>query len=88
MITAFSSVDILALDNAIFRALVPTGSLSPGLFKMTGTGANADRNDRVIYDRRSGMVYYATNGSANGGRFAIVDLENRPTLTAADFLVI
>jgi Ca2+-binding RTX toxin-like protein len=88
VITAFSSVDVLALDNAVFRALGAAGNLAPGMFKMIGTGANADSNDRIIYDKRNGVVYYDTNGSGEGGRFAIVELDNRPTVTASDFLVI
>jgi Ca2+-binding RTX toxin-like protein len=88
VITAFSGVDVLALDNAVFRALGATGNLAPSMFKMIGTGANADSNDRIIYDKRNGVVYYDTNGSGEGGRFAIVELDNRPTVTAADFLVI
>jgi Ca2+-binding RTX toxin-like protein len=88
VITAFSSVDILLLDNAIFRALGAVGTLAPGLFKMIGTGASADANDRLIYDKRTGVLYYDTNGSADGGRFAIADFDNRPTLTAGDIHII
>ncbi len=87
-ITAFASVDVILLDNAVFRALGPAGNLTPGLFKMIGTGLNADANDRVIYDKRTGTLYYDTNGSADGGRFAIADLDNRPILTAGDIHII
>jgi Ca2+-binding RTX toxin-like protein len=87
-ITAFASVDVILLDNAVFRALGAVGTLAPGLFKMIGTGANADANDRVIYDKRTGVLYYDTNGSADGGRFAIADLDNRPILTAGDIHII
>jgi Ca2+-binding RTX toxin-like protein len=87
-ITAFASVDLIVLDKATFRALGAAGTLSPGLFKMIGTGASADANDRIIYDKRTGVLFYDTNGSADGGRFAIVELDNRPVLTAGDIHII
>ena len=87
-ITAFASDDLILLDNAVFRALGAAGHLNPTSFKMIGTGANADANDRLIYDKRTGTLYYDTNGSADGGRFAIADLDNRPILTAGDIHII
>lgn len=87
-ITSFATDDVIALDNAVFRALGAAGTLNASLFKMIGTGASADAGDRLIYDKRNGVVYYDTNGSGDGGRLAIVDLDNRPTLTAGDFLIV
>jgi Ca2+-binding RTX toxin-like protein len=87
-ITFFDSTDLILLDNAIFRALGAPGALNAAMFKMIGTGGVVDTNDRVIYDRNTGVLYYDTNGSGTGGRFTIAEIDNRPFLTAADFLVV
>ncbi len=81
-------VDELALDNAIFRALGAAGNLAAYKFKVIGNGANADANDRVIYDVRNDTLWYDTNGSGAGGRMAIAVFENNPVLSVGDFLVV
>jgi Ca2+-binding RTX toxin-like protein len=87
-ITFFDSTDMIVLDNAIFVALGAAGALSATMFKMIGAGGVVDADDRVIYDRGTGVLSYDANGSGAGGRIAIADIDNRPIMTAADFLVI
>ncbi len=81
-------VDTIALDNAVFRALGAAGDLASSQFKVIGTGANADSNDRIIYDVRSDTLFYDTNGSAAGGRTAIARFENNPVLAVDDFIIV
>ncbi len=81
-------VDEIALDNAIFRALGAAGDLAAFKFKVIGTGANADANDRIIYDVRNDTLWYDTNGSGAGGRTAIATFENNPVLSVGDFLIV
>ncbi len=87
-ITYFDSTDLIVLDNAIFRALAAPGALAAAMFKMIGAGGVVDADDRVIYDRTTGLLSYDANGSGTGGRIAIADIDNRPAIAAADFLII
>ncbi len=77
----FSRVDIIQLDDAAFGALgaaVTVGELRFGI-------AAEDGNDRLIYDRATGRLWYDADGSAAGAKvlFAVIDTNIR--LTFADF---
>ncbi|MGL4320355.1 MAG: calcium-binding protein [Paracoccaceae bacterium] len=87
-VTVFDRFDLIVLDNAIFRALGATGTLSTAMFKMVGTGGVVDADDRLIYNNTTGLLSYDANGSGAGGRIAFADIDNRPVITAADFLII
>lgn len=80
--------DQIWLDNAIFTTLTATGLLASTAFVSNWSGLAADANDRVIYERDSGMLYYDSNGSGAGGRVAIAHLDAWLNLTAVDFTVI
>jgi Ca2+-binding RTX toxin-like protein len=84
-ITGFSTIDIINLDDALFRGLSKTGVLD-SQFKVLGTGA-VDSNDRILYDQATGTLFYDSNGSASGGRTAFAIIDSRPTLSADDFLI-
>jgi serralysin len=47
-----------------------------------------DADDRIVYNRASGAVYYDSNGDAAGGSTLIALITNKPLLTSADFVVI
>jgi serralysin len=84
-----SSDDTLKLDDKIFTAL-DTGELDSDAFKDIGkSGAKVDKDDRVIYDRKSGEVFYDQDGSAkNYDAIKFAELENKAALSASDFLVV
>jgi serralysin len=87
-ITDFTSNDTIAIDNGVFPALgTQTRFLSASEFKVIGNGGTVDANDRIIYDVRNGVLSYDFNGSAAGGRIALADLVDTPTLTAADIYI-
>jgi Ca2+-binding RTX toxin-like protein len=79
------SNDQLQLDNAIFTKLGATGALPAGYFR---TGAATDADDYIVYDHSTGALYYDSNGAAAGGAILFATLTSKPSLTAADFLVI
>jgi Ca2+-binding RTX toxin-like protein len=78
--------DTIQLDNAVFKALGGTGPMKPGFFHASKTAHDAD--DRIVYDRTTGVLFYDSNGSLPGGVTHFATLTNKPALTAADFVVI
>jgi Ca2+-binding RTX toxin-like protein len=82
--------DTIQLENAIFTGLgLVTGGLAAAAFRSAAGATSAgDATDRIIYDSRAGNLYYDTDGAGGMAaiRFAVV--ENKPAITAADFLII
>jgi Ca2+-binding RTX toxin-like protein len=90
-ITDFANVvginnDFFQLDNLAFAALGMPGAMNAALF-FAGAAAH-DADDRIVYNQASGALLYDNNGDAAGGIFQIAVLTTKPTLTAADFVVI
>lgn len=79
--------DTIQLDDAIFKvgALTSTKTISTAAFYI-GVAAH-DSNDRIIYDKTSGALYYDSNGNAAGGQFQFATLSANLALTIADFVV-
>jgi VCBS repeat-containing protein len=83
------NVDLIALDDAIFKAIGL--SLSAGEFYAKAGATRAhDANDRVIYDKSTGRLYYDTDGNKSGGAAAVhfATLSTKPVIDAGDFLVV
>jgi Ca2+-binding RTX toxin-like protein len=85
-ITDFNAADTIVLDHRVFAHLAK-GPLDPAQFKLLNSGP-ADADDRILYDRTTGTLWYDANGSRPGGRMVIAELDGTPALTAADFLII
>lgn len=84
----FAREDMIAIDNDLYPALGgTTGYLAAWAFKVVGEGASVDQNDRIIYNKLTGVLSYDWNGSASGGRVALADLTGNPTLTAGDIYI-
>jgi serralysin len=89
-ITDFSVADdTIWLKKAIFTGLGAVGTLTANQFKTIGggTGGVVDADDRVIYDRGTGFLYYDANGSTAGGAAKIAELQTGLIMTNADFYV-
>jgi serralysin len=84
----FQSNDIVVLDNADFPSLGAAGWLPDYMFKAVGTGASVDINDRLIYNKLSGVLTYDFNGSQSGGRIVLADFSGQPNVTADDIYII
>lgn len=80
------AADIIHLENAVFTALVGTGTLSVAQFHI-GSSA-ADASDRIIYNPSTGTVTYDANGSASGGAQQFALLTAGLALTRADFFIV
>jgi Ca2+-binding RTX toxin-like protein len=78
--------DTIRLENAIFKSLKYTGTLSSSHF-IIGSGAK-DSNDFIGYNKSTGDVWYDYNGSAAGGRTVFANIGANETVTNADFYIV
>jgi Ca2+-binding RTX toxin-like protein len=78
------------LDNAIFTKL-GRGSEAGVRFKsdmfVEGTRAK-DREDRIVYDKKTGALYYDQDGTGSKAQVKIATLTNKTALKYHDFFVI
>lgn len=88
-ITDFNAAaDTIRLDKTIFTKLTTLGALATSSFRASTTGLAADANDYILYNTISGALFYDINGSASGGSVQFATLAYKPTISAADFVVI
>jgi Ca2+-binding RTX toxin-like protein len=82
--------DLIQLDDAIFRKI--GSSLSSGEFYAKAGATRAhDADDRIIYNKSTGALYYDANGNKSGGagpiKFAVIT--NKPAnLDHGDFDIV
>jgi len=65
------------------------GSLVSSAFKVLGRGAKVDANDRILYDARTGDLFFDQDGRGKAYdaiRFANID--NKANLSANDFHIV
>ncbi|NIX77186.1 PD40 domain-containing protein [Microvirga terricola] len=83
--------DTIWLDNAAFGklgsgSLAKPGKLNKGFF-VIGDHAK-DKNDYLIYNNKTGVLYYDADGSGSGKAVEVAVLSKGLKMTYADFLVI
>ncbi|HZH50332.1 MAG TPA: calcium-binding protein [Microvirga sp.] len=84
--------DSVWLDNAIFKKLGGRGSVdSPAkinkAFFQVGERAD-DRNDYLIYNKKTGILYYDADGSGGGRQVEIAKFSKNLKMSANDFFTI
>ncbi len=83
--------DSFWFDNAIFKKLGSGSATSPRRvnkeFFITGTAAK-ERDDYLIYNKKTGVLYYDADGSGSGRAVEVVKLAKYLGLTYSDFLVV
>jgi Ca2+-binding RTX toxin-like protein len=86
-----SKDDTFHLDNAIFTKLGSGTAARPKKFKsdmfVEGTRAK-DREDRIVYDKKSGALYYDQDGTGSKAQVKIATITNKTKLYYHDFFVI
>jgi Ca2+-binding RTX toxin-like protein len=92
-ITDFSvKDDSIYLENAIFKALGKKGtSLKPAKFKKDAfhLGSKAhDADDRIIYNKKKGVLYYDADGAGGAAQVQIATLSKKLKMTHKDFFVV
>jgi serralysin len=87
-ITDFSVTDdTIWLAKSVFKAIGKAGVLSKGAY-FAGTAAH-DRDDRIVYDKHSGALYYDSDGNGGHEAIQIASLSpNLKTMSYKDFFVI
>jgi len=78
--------DTIWIENAVFGKIGHAGVLKKGAF-WTGEAAH-DAGDRVIYDKKSGVLYYDRDGTGDAQQVQFAQLAKNLKLTHNDFLVI
>lgn len=85
-ITDFVSADdTLRLENAVFTALGPTGTLASSALCI-GVAATTVAH-RIVYDAGTGALHYDPDGSGPAVSTRFATLTTKPALTNADFVV-
>ena len=77
--------DTIRLNDTVFTKL-KYGNLSSSSF-VTGEKA-LDSSDRVVYNDKTGALYYDADGTGSAAAVKFAMIENLAKLTAADFIVI
>ena len=79
--------DRIALELDLFPKVKKLGSLKKKYFD-TGNKHADDKNDYIVYHKKTGSLYYDKDGSGPKQAFLIADLDGSPKLKASDFDVI
>ncbi len=81
--------DLIALDAGIFKKVGATVDEGEFYAKNGATKAH-DKDDRIVYDSKSGKLYYDDDGSKKGGHDAIhfATLTTKPPLDHGDFVIV
>jgi Ca2+-binding RTX toxin-like protein len=89
-ITDFKSLeDRIILENAVFSGLTKTGRLADSQFAILGRGDKPDDKDKIIYNIKTGVVYYDADGAGHGvAAKAIINLKPGALLDHLDFMII
>lgn len=84
-----SGEDKIQLENAIFKKLIKVGTLTSANFVANETGTAKDSNDYIVYNTKTGVLTYDTNGSYSGGvvEIAVLGVSDHPSISYSDFMV-
>ncbi len=79
--------DTIRLENAVFK-VGPNGTLKAGAFWTNKTGKAHDRDDRIIYDKDSGVLYYDADGTGSGKAVAFTAILKNLSMTSRDIYIV
>lgn len=81
------NTDIIALDDTIFAAIGPT--LDAGeFFAKRGAVKAHDADDRIVYNKSNGRLYYDDDGKGGHAAVHFATLSTKPTLDHGDFAIV
>jgi len=78
--------DTIQLENAVFKSLKKSGTLSKMMFKLGA--AAGDGNDFIGYNSKTGDVWYDSNGNKAGGYVVFANIGAHKHIAYNDFVVI
>ena len=82
--------DRIELDHAVFAAVMPLsdGTLAPSAFDANASGTAQTPDDRILYNTKTGALFYDPDGTGAAAATQFATVNNHPTLTAHDFLIV
>jgi Ca2+-binding RTX toxin-like protein len=83
--------DTIWLDNAVFTKLGKGSLTKPKKFKsdmFVKSNRALDREDRIIYDKKTGALYYDKDGTGSAAKVKVANLDKKLKLTYHDFFVV
>lgn len=83
-----SGEDKIALNDAIFTALKDLDGLDGMTFVANETGKAGEADDRIIYNSKTGELFYDADGSGDGEALLIATLKPGTKLDEGDFLIL
>lgn len=86
LIDFYAGADRIALDDAVFAALGPVGTLDEEAFH--AGAAAADASDRIVYDSTTGELFYDADGTGTVAALLLAVVATGTSITAADFVVV
>ncbi len=85
-IADFAAEDTIRLSKSVFAALAP-GQLRANEFKDIAK-TKVDADDHILYDSRSGDLFYDADGSGKSAAVKLAVLDNKSVINATDFFVV
>lgn len=80
--------DTIRLENSIFTKIGSKGYLKPGAFWTNNTGRAHDKDDRIIYDKDSGVLYYDADGTGSSKAMAFTTITKNLSMTSKDIYIV
>ena len=83
----FSSVDdTFQIRKAFFSAFTSGGKLSSDAFRLGAKAADAE--DRIVYNKTNGNLYYDADGTGAEAQVLIATLTNKAKVALSDFIIV
>jgi len=80
-----SKDDTFRIKQSLFADVGPKGKLGADAFRI-GAGAS-DKEDRIIYHKATGSLYYDPDGTGPQAQVKIASLSNKAALALSDFII-
>lgn len=80
--------DAIALADYIFTKAGEIGHLSSKAFWASDAGTAHDKDDRIVYAKSDGHLYYDADGTGKGKAVQFADLASGLKMTAGDFVIV
>ena len=80
-----SEDDTISLSRSVFKKTGSYGALKEAAF-YAGRKAH-DKDDRIIYDKKTGSLYYDPDGTGSAAQIKFAILANKAAITHADFAI-
>ena len=80
-----SKDDTFRFDKSVFTEIGAAGKLKAAAFRLGSSAADAD--DRVIYHKATGKLYYDPDGTGAEAQLHVATLSNKAKVVLSDFVI-